>query len=130
MKISFVKHGQEECDECEEFNLRDPQHSLSDSCTVCQEWLTHMRRAREAAGQQVLGHMSSNCAEGSDYILFSVSRHSLCVYSVLTTPGACTSNYWETTYLTRVQLAWNRLAVAGVKCLFGCMHRFEHRLVS
>jgi len=53
MKISFVKLGQEECDKCEEFNLHDPHHkqdSLSDSCTVCQEWSNskHMRRAREA----------------------------------------------------------------------------------
>ena len=51
MKISFVKLGQEECDKCEEFNLHDSHHkpdSLSDSCTVCQEWSKHMRRAREA----------------------------------------------------------------------------------
>lgn len=71
VKISFVKLGHEECEKCEEFNLHNPQHkhdSLSDSCTVCQNWFKHMSRAQEAQ------HQYRQDAEADDFnqrIVFS-----------------------------------------------------------
>lgn len=46
--ISFTKLGHEECENCEQFSLHNPNHkkdNLELTCDSCQKWKTHIDKA-------------------------------------------------------------------------------------
>lgn len=47
LNISFVKLGQEECEQCENFKLHghDQDNLQTDHCQICKNWKLHIRRA-------------------------------------------------------------------------------------